>query len=541
VTELAVLRDLGLVVVGGALLLLAVRPLRVPPILTYMMGGLILGPATGLLAVTETLELFSELGIALLLFVVGLELSVDKIRDVGRTAVLGGVTQVVLTLILAFGLSTLVGFPPVPALFVGLTLTFSSTVVVVKLLDRAGALNARYGRVAIGILLVQDVVIALVLTVLSGLAAGAAETVATRWLGLAVAFASMLGLALVAGVAVRLVVRPLFAWLSRSAEALFIASLAWAFAFIVAAESLHVSVELGAFIAGVALAQIPYNQELQRRVHPLVDLFLAVFFVSLGARMDLGAFQQYWLIALVLSAFVLVVKPLLIAVLLTRLGQANRSAFLSGVTLGQISEFSFILIPLAIAGGLVPPEILSLVGLLGLVTIGASAIVVPRAEGLYRRLCERGMLPFLRSATAEPPAEEELSGHIVVVGMNTLGRLIVERFAELGEQVLAVDTDAGKLEGLPAETLAGSIDALSVIGAAGVERARLVVSALQIEDTNSLLAYRCAEMGVPVSIHAFDVSLMHELMRIGADHLMVSKYDGIKEMEQTFHQLEPAR
>lgn len=536
-TELMVLRDLGLVVVGGAVLLLVARPLRMPPILAYMLGGLILGPATGLLAVTETLDLFSELGIALLLFVVGLELSIDKIRDVGRTAVLGGLAQVALTLVLAYGLASLMGFPPGPALFIGLTLTFSSTVVVVKLLDRAGALNVRYGRISIGILLVQDVVIALVLTVLSGLAAGVDDSVTTRWLGLAAAFASMLGLAVVAAVGVRFLVRPLFDWLSDSAEALFIASLAWAFGFILAAEVLHVSVELGAFIAGVALAQIPYNQELQRRVHPLVDFFLAVFFVSLGARMDLGAFQQYWLIALILSAFVLAIKPVLIAVLLTRLGQSNRSAFLSGVTLGQISEFSFILVPLAVAGGFLPEEVLSLVGLLGLVTIGASAIVVPRAEGLYRALCERRMLPFLRSPTPDSPTPEEMAGHVVVVGMNTLGRLIVERFAAMGEQVLAVDTDAGKLTDLPADTLVGSIDTLSVVEAAGVERARLVVSALQIEDTNSLLAYRCGELGVPVSIHAFDVSLMHELLSIGADHLMVSKYDGIREMEEAFQRL----
>ena len=533
-TGFPVLRDLGLILVTAAVLLLAARPFRVPPILTYMIGGLILGPLAGLLAVSERIELFSELGVALLLFVVGLELRIDRIRDVGRAAVLAGVTQVGLTFGLGIGLGLLLGFPTTPAALFGLVAAFSSTVVVIKLLDRVGDLGAVYGRVAIGILLVQDVLVAVVLTVLSGLGAGGVEETSSPWVGLGAAFLGLIALTLAGAAAVRWVLHPLYRWLSESIEAVFVISLTWAFAFIVAAEELHVSVELGAFVAGVALAQLPHTDELRRRVHPLVDFFLAVFFVALGARMAPSDMAAYWPAALALSAFVLLFKPALIAALLRGLGQQPRTAFLAGLTLGQVSEFSFIVVGLAIDAGLVESEFLGLVGLSGLITIGVSAVLVPHGRSIAARLGSRA--PGLAGA-GEVAERGERGGHVVVIGMNTLGRLLVRRFVELGEDVLAVDTDPEKLEGLPAEVMAGNVDHGVMLEEAGIPRAKLVVSALQIEDVNSMLAYRCRRLGVPVSIHAFDPSLADELLEIGADHLMISKHDGIRHMAAALRRL----
>jgi len=536
-TEFPILRDLGYVVVVAATLLVATRPLRVPPILAYILGGLLLGPVLHLLAVSESIDLFSHLGIALLLFVVGLELSVDKIRDVGGAAATVGALQVVSTVVLGAGLSLLLGFDPVDAIFLGLAVAFSSTVVVVKLLDRAGALGALYGRVSIGILLVQDVLVAVVLTLVAGLSTGGGTDVAAIGAGLARAFLGLAAIALVAAAAARWVLPRVFAWLSESTEALFIASLTWAFAAILAAELLHVSIELGAFVAGVALAQLPYNEELRRRVHPLVDFFLAVFFVALGAGMDLGAALRWWPAAIVLSLFVLIAKPLLIAWLLARADYSGRSAFLAGVTLGQVSEFAFILLGIAVSAGLVEDALLSLVGLLGLVTIGASAVLAPRAGRLYDRLPRRLLPPVLWREGEEEPAVGGREGHVVIVGMNTLGRRLAERFLEMGERVLAIDTDPRKLGQLPVDVVLGSADNPVVLDEAGIGRAKLVVSALQIEDANSMLAYRCNQLGVPVSIHAFDPTLAHELLEIGADHLMISKHDGIRLMQSEFRRL----
>jgi Kef-type K+ transport system membrane component KefB len=536
--ELGILSDLAVVIVGATAVLLALRPLGVPPILAYILAGLLLGPLLGLLAVTETLDLFSELGVALLLFVVGLELSIGRIRDVGRPAALAGTLQVGITFVLGTLIALALGFDARAAAFLGLATTFSSTVVVVKLLDRAGEFGTLHGRVAIGILLVQDVLVAVVLTLVAGMGDRGDVAIGPA---LARAFIGLLAMTAVAAVFARWILPPLFSWLAQSTEALFIASLTWAFGFIVAAEMLHVSVELGAFVAGVAIAQLPYNDELRHRVHPLVDFFLAVFFVSLGASMDPGGSVGYVPAILVLSLFVLVGKPLIVAWLLTRVGYGGRSAFLSGVTLGQVSEFAFILVAAAAAAGLVEDELLSLVGVVGLVTIGGSSLLVPRASRLFERLLRTRVPSFLRRDGHDDEHTIERSGHVIVIGMNTLGRLLVHRLAEMGEDVVAVDSDPAKLHGLPAEALAGSVGSPALLDQAGIARAKLVVSALRIEDVNSMLAYRCSEASVPVSIHAFDPSLADELFEIGADHVMISKLDGIAQMRGELRRLKVTR
>ena len=529
--DAAVLLELGLVIVGSALLLAAGRRVGVPPILVYMATGLVLGPATGLLTVSESVELFSELGVALLLFLVGLELSLEKIRDIGRPAVVVGVVQVAVTLGAGALVATAFGFPWTEALFLGLATAFSSTVVVVKLLEAAGELTADHGRISIGVLLVQDVLVAVALTLVSGLAGGGGAADGGLGVGVARAFAGMAALVAVAAAGSRWGLPRLFAWLTRAPEALFVVSLTWCFGFILAAEAMHVSVELGAFVAGVALAQLPQCSELRRRVHPLVDLFLAVFFVSLGAGMDFGGVGPFLLPTAALAAFVLVVKPAVVGLLVHVSGGGLRTSVLSGVTLGQISEFSLLLTGLAAAAGLVRPAVLSMVGLLALVTIGASSVLVPRGEALL------ALLRGLREGAPEAPREAHagdgpapLGGHVVVVGMNTLGRRVARALAERGEDVVAVDTDPGKLADLPTRTVVGDVSVPSVLAEAGAARAKLVVSALKIENVNAILEYRCREMGVPTALHAFDPVVADELRVIGADHIVASSWDATRQM-----------
>lgn len=537
-TPYPVLDDLGLVLIGAAAVMIVGRSARIPPILAYMIAGLVLGPLTGVLRVSESLDLFAELGVALLLFVVGLELSFAKIRAFGSIALVAGSAQVALTFAFAAPLAGLLGFPISAAVVAGLVAAFSSTAVVVKLLDRTGDMESVHGRLSIGILLVQDVLIVVVLTTLGGLGSGAETPAGSPLAGLALALLAMGGLVVLGAAAGRWLLPGLVRWLSPTPEGLFIVGLTWAFGFILAAEALHLSVELGAFIAGVILAQLPQNDELRRRTHPLVDFFLAVFFVSLGARIDAGAMGATWPAALVMAVFVLTVKPLLTGIVLGVLGQTRRASFLTGLTLGQISEFAFILAALAVTAGLVGPDFLGFVGLVGMITIGASSVLVPRGRALAGFLERTGLLQRLPGGPAVvEPAAHRLEGHVVVVGMNTLGRLLVERFTELGERVLAVDTDPQKLEGVPALTLSGDVTLASVFEEAGIPRAKLVASALQIEDVNSLVTYRCNRIGVPVSVHAFDPSLIDELLEIGADHLMVSKHDGIRLVEDGFRRL----
>ncbi len=540
-TDLAALRDFGLILVVGTLFLLLARRISMPSIVAYILAGLVLGPVSGLVGETESVSLIAEAGIALLLFLVGLELSFDKIRDVGRVALVAGLGQVVFTAVGGLAFSLLLGFGFMEAVFISTALTFSSTVVVVKLLGQKHELDALYGRIAVGIFLVQDLVVIVVLTLIAGLGGGeemAASAVAGR---LGAAFGGMLVLLGAALGAARWVLPRLFGWIAPSNDGLFIWSLAWCFLFVLVAELFHLSPEIGAFLAGISLAQLPFNMELRRRVAPLMNFFVAVFFVSLGIGMELGQATEHWLAGLGLAAFVLLGNPFIFMVIIARMGYGERTSFLTSVTVAQISEFSFIFAAAGVTSGLIDTSILSLVAVIGVLTIGLSAYMILYNHELYAFARRTGMLRWL-GARAEP--EETLEGtpgeatgaggHVIVVGMNALGRRIVRELAQRGEDVLAVDTSGDNLARLPARTMLGNAEHVTVLEEAGIRDAKLLVSTLQIEETNQMLAYWGRRFGVPTSIHAFEQSLVDDLTDAGATHLILSKAAGTRRIADAF-------
>jgi hypothetical protein len=261
-----------------------------------------------------------------------------------------------------------------------------------------------------------------------------------------------------------------------------------------------------------------------------MNFFIAVFFVALGLRMPIAEAAAQWWPALVLTGFVLGGKFLIISLSLARLRFSERTAFLAALNLTQISEFSFILAASAMATGWVGPEMLSLVGLVGLTTIALSSSAIVFQEPLYVAALKRGWLRFLRAPKHDPerPHGHGRHGHIIVVGMNTLGRDIVRRLHDRGEKVLAIDTDPRKLAGLPCETSLGNVEYLSVLEDAGLKEARLLVSALRIEPANDLLAYRCRQFDIPAAIQVVDLSVVDNLLEMDVKYLMIPKIDGMK-------------
>ncbi len=528
-TETQLLLNLGFLVVGAAGFAFLGKLVRMPSIVAYIVAGMVLGPVLNLVEIGDSLKLISKLGIALLLFLVGLELSFDKIRDVGHVALVAGLGQVVFTALGGMGLCLLLGFDLMSSIFLSVGLTFSSTVVVVKLLDQKGDLGRLYGRIAVGIFLVQDLVVIAVLTLLSGLTQGDGLNVASVLQGLGLAAGAMialLGMILVA--AKYLLPRP-FAWAARSPETIFIWALFWCFLVTSLAGFMGLSVEVGAFLAGIALAQLPYHNDLHQRLHPLMTFFVAVFFATLGVQLDLGAALENWGASLALSLFVIIGNPLIFMIIIARMGYAEVTAFRASVTVAQISEFSFIFATMGLAAGLVGHEVLSITALVGIVTIAISAYMIIYTEPLYRFCRRLGILRIFRAKQEEDPETmADRSGHIIVVGMNALGRKIVRAMTNRGERVLAIDTDPKKLENLdPAAVVIGNVEYESVIEEIGLPRAKLVVSALRIEDANLLLAYRCRAKGIPCAIHAFDVTIVDDLLELGTDYLLMPSVESM--------------
>jgi len=528
-TDYQLLLNLGYLVVGAAIFAFLGKLIRMPSIVAYIVAGMVLGPVLHIVEIGDSLKLISKLGIALLLFLVGLELSFDKIRDVGRVAVVAGLGQVVFTALGGMALCLLLGFDLMSSIFLAVGLTFSSTVVVVKLLDQKGDLGRLYGRIAVGIFLVQDLVVIAVLTLLSGLEPGGDLNWVSVLQDLAIASGSMLVLLGLILLASKYLLPKPFAWAARAPETIFIWALFWCFLVTSLAGFMGLSVEVGAFLAGIALAQLPYNTDLHQRLHPLMTFFVAIFFASLGVQLDLGAALDNWEASLALSLFVIIGNPLIFMIIIARMGYAEVTAFRASVTVAQISEFSFIFATMGLAAGLVGDEVLSITALVGIVTIAISAYMIIYTEPLYR-FCRRvGLLRIFRAKQEDDPETMvERSNHIIVVGMNALGREIVQAMIARGERVLAIDTDPQKLEGLArAEIVIGNVEYESVVEEIGLPHAKLVVSALRIEDANMLLAFRCRAHGVPCAIHAFDVSLTDDLLDLGADYLLMPNVESI--------------
>ena len=536
--DLQLLLNLGFIVITAATFAFVGKLIRMPTIVGYILAGIVLGPVLHLVELDHSLELISELGIALLLFLVGLELSFAKVKDLGRVALILGGIQVLLTAIGGMLVAHFMGFAPMEAIFLGGTVSFSSTVVVIKLLDQKGVMNRLYARISIALFLAQDIVVIAALTVLTGF--GGSEPLAPIELliNFSKAFGGMAVLLILALTAARYLLPKPFAWAARSPDTVFIWALCWCFLVVILAHQFHLSVEIGAFLAGIAIAQLPIHEDLHRRLHPLMTFFIAVFLVTLGIKMELSSFAAIWPTALGLSAFVLLIKPIIVFSILARMRFSEYTAFQTAIATGQVSEFAFILLALGATTGLIGANIVALGGLVGITTIALSSYLIIHSEALYAAIARTGLLKLLR-AKQEPDSEilRHRENHIIVVGMNALGREIVKQLTVRNERVLAIDTDPKKLEGLgDADILIGNVEYQSVVEEVGLREARLVVSALQIEDTNHLLAYRCRSAKVPCAIHAFDLSVVNDLLDLDTSYLMMPAADGILQQRQLMQQ-----
>jgi Kef-type K+ transport system membrane component KefB len=519
----------GLIILTAAILAVIGQRFRVPSILTYLLAGILLGPLLAWVKIDASLALISELGIALLLFLVGIELSFAKIKDLSRVAILLGSLQIPLTAASGFILASLVGFDWLDAIFLGATVTFSSTVVVMKLLDEKGATNRLYARVAIALFLAQDIVIILALTAMSGIDASSEISWFSILTDLAFAFT---GMALLLGfvlIAARYGLPKPFTWAARSSDTVFIWALSWCFIVVFLAHKFNLSVEIGAFLAGIAIAQLPVHEDLHRRLHPLMTLFIAIFLVTLGIKTEITQLVHLWPQVLLFTVFVLVIKPLIIFAILMYQKFNQETAFHAAIAGGQVSEFAFILLALASSAHLIDSQTLALGSFVGIASIAGSAYLIIYSEKIYQWLDQRGCFRAIPEHAASEFAESQpLEQHVIVIGMNALGRKLVHALEQRGESVVAIDTDPNKLKGLgDAETLIGQVEYPSVLEQVAYRQAKLVVSALQIEETNQLVAYRCRSVNIPCAIHAFDHLQIEQLQQLDVDYLITPAIDAV--------------
>ncbi len=431
----------GLLVIAAAIGFLGLL-LRQPLIVSFIAVGLIAGPSGfDLVQSDEQIGLLSELGIAILLFLVGIKLDVKLIRSLGTVSLFTGLGQVAFTSIFGYLIGLALGLGHVTSLYVAVALTFSSTIIIVKLLSDKREIDSLHGQIALGFLIVQDLVVVLAMILLSAIGIGAGGHGGTEG-SLLSALGAGIGLVALVVFLVRYIADPLTERLAIAPELLLIFSIALAAIFAAIGDYAGLGKEVGGLLAGVALASTPYRETIAARLAPLRDFLLLFFFIALGATLDLSLLGTHVWGAIIFSLFVLIGNPLVVLAIMGAMGYRKRTGFLAGLTVAQISEFSLIFVAMGVSLGHVGEDALGLVTMVGLVTIAASTYMITWSHQLYA-LFEPVLGMFERRGTPREPHDAmqkpEQQGGIILFGLGRYGTAIGLRLRKRGIRVLGVD------------------------------------------------------------------------------------------------------
>lgn len=431
--------------------------IRQPVLIAYIVVGIVVGPAVlGLVSHQDQINLLAQVGIAVLLFVVGLKLDLHHIRQIGGVALATGLGQLAFTIVFGFFLILMLGKTVMEALYVAVALTFSSTIIIVKLLSDKRELDTLHGRIAVGFLIVQDLAVVVAMMMMSTLRADEGADLWSVSISLALrVFVTVAALY----VLMRHILPKLVKLMARSQELLLIFAIAWGTGGAALGEVVGFSKEAGAFLAGFSLASTPYREAIGARLVGIRDFLLLFFFIDLGAKLDFAALGGELTSAAILSLFVLVGNPLIVLAIMGYMGYRKRTGFLAGLTVAQISEFSIVFVAMGISLGHVGIEALSLTTLVGIVTIALSSYMIIYSQSLYARLApwlsvfEREV-PYreLEVSSVGPEAEQP---EIIVFGLGRYGWPLAKGLSARGLSVLGVDFNPD----LTAQCLDGQVSA----------------------------------------------------------------------------------
>lgn len=424
--------------------------LRQPLVVAFIAVGVLAGPdVLGLVSSVDFIETLSQISIAVLLFLVGLKLDVGLVRSLGKVAVATGLGQVSFTAFFGFLICMALGMDAVTSLYIAVALTFSSTIIIVKLLSDKQEIGALHGRIALGFLIVQDIFVVLAMITLSAIGVGTGEESGGLW---DVAQVFLGGAAMVGAVVlfIRFAADPLLGQIARSPELMVIFAVGWAASLAALGDALGFGKELGGLLAGVSLASTEFREAINSRLAALRDFLLLFFFINLGTTLQLSTLGDQVGAAVVLSLFVLVGNPLIVLAIMGFMGYRKRTGFMAGLTVAQISEFSLIFMAMGIAIGHVGGQAMGLVTLVGLVTIALSVYMITWSHKLYA-IFEPWLGIFERRNAHREAGDTEATADargydFVIFGLGRYGFRIGARLRQQGHRVLGIDFDPEALE-----------------------------------------------------------------------------------------------
>lgn len=509
------------------------RILKQPLIIGYIFSGIISGPyILNLIHSQEIMELLSKIGITALLFIVGLGLSPKVLKETGVAAGATGFGQIFFTTLITYFSATALGYNSLESFYIGISFGFSSTIIILKLLSDKGDTHKLYGRVAIGFLLVEDLVATIALVIISGIAnignGSIIDIISKLGVLLGTGFVLLVGLFLFA----TYVLSKLNNFVSKSQEFLFIFSLAWGLSIAMIYQKLGLSIEIGALVAGVTLSMTPYAYEVSARLKPLRDFFILIFFILLGSHMAFGDIKSLIVPALSLSLIILLGKPFAIFTIMNLLGYTKKNAFLAGLVAAQISEFSLILITLGNSVGHVSDSALSLVTLVGIFTISGSTYLVMYNESIFKKL--NRILNYIEIRKKSKEIRHQEKGiKAIIFGFDRVGPEYARIFTEQNIKYMVVDFNPEivakvEKEGILCEY--GDASDVEFLEEFPVESLEISVSTIPDFETNALLTtlLRKRNKDMVIVAHAKNKKDALKLYSLGASNIVLADYIGAK-------------
>lgn len=465
--------------------------LRQPMIVSFIAVGVLASPpALGIVESHENIELLAELGIAVLLFLVGLKLDLKLVKTLGLVSLATGLGQVFFTAFFGFFIGLWLGLDVVTALYVAVALTFSSTIIIVKLLSDKKEADSLHGRIAIGFLIVQDIFVVFAMMALSAFGIGAQSgedaNAIVQIVSVVVHALIMLGFVMVF---IRYLATPLVSKIAHSSELLVVFAIGWAALLAAVGDYFGLSKELGGLLAGISLASTPFREAIIARLSSLRDFLLLFFFIALGAQLDLNLLGDQVYPALVFSVFVLIGNPVIVLAIMGYMGYRKRTGFMAGLTVAQISEFSLIFMAMGLTLEHINAEALGLVTLVGLITIALSVYMITYSNTLYRWL-----EPALDIFERKVPVREEMEASqdienrkydVILFGLGRYGSAIVEHLKADNIKLLAVDFNPDEVRNWKAmgyDAVYGDACDHEFIGTLPLKHTKWVVSAMPQHD-----------------------------------------------------------
>lgn len=502
--------------------------LKLPLVVAYLLAGVIISVVSLFDAShSVALHILPELGIAFVLFLIGMELDLREIKSLGFPIISAAVGQIIISSLAGFAIAGFLGFTQTESIYLGLGLAFSSTVVVVKLLLEKRDLTSLYGKLSIGILLVEDLVAIGVLMMLS-VGSSAFSLGLQQSLPILTLILKAVGLFVLTFVLSKFVLEKVFDAVAKSVELLFFTAITWCFVFTTLAVVSGFSVVIGAFLAGVALASSPYHLQIQGKIKPLRDFFLTLFFVYLGSQVRIGDLFQAWPAILVFTFFAILIKPLIYMLILGIFGFRKHTFFQTALNLSQISEFSLIVLVVGVQSGIVSQLTLSVMAAVGVLSIITSSIMIHFSKKLYKFFTP--VLPFFerkgKAHFLESKLENSLEDHIIVIGAHRVGGPVIRYLQTTDIPFLVMDFNphvVGELRDEKINVLYGDVGDPEILDGVNIEKAKLIISTATSIGDNEILLEECKRRKTKATlvVRAEDKEHGEILKAMGADYVIL--------------------